>query len=65
MYCVLISSTRRSHQRYSAQTPDTNLVVQTKFSGTYEDRGIFIFLAQLTTSRIGNLTRFIYTVLYV
>ena len=36
---------------------------ETKFSGTYGDRGIFIFSVQLTTSRIGNLTRFIHTLL--
>ena len=29
------------------------------------DRGIFIFPGQLTTSRIGNLTRLIHTLLYV
>ena len=37
----------------------------TKFSGTHGDRGIFIFPVQLTTSRIGNLTRLIHTLLYV
>ena len=29
------------------------------------DRGMFIFPVQLTTSRIGNLTRLIHTLLYV
>ena len=29
---------------------------ETKFSGMYGDRGIFIFPVQLTTSRIGNLS---------
>ena len=38
---------------------------ETKFSGAYGDRGIFIFPVQLTTSRIGNLTRLIHTLLYV
>ena len=38
---------------------------ETKFSGTHEDRGISIFPVQLTTSRIGNLTRLIHTLLYV
>ena len=33
--------------------------------GTHGDRGIFIFPVQLTTSRIGNLTRLIHTLLYV
>ena len=37
----------------------------TKFSGTHGDREIFIFPVQLTTSRIGNLTRLIHTLLYV
>ena len=32
---------------------------------THGDRGIFIFPVQLTTSRIGNLTRLIHTLLYV
>ena len=35
------------------------------FSGTHGDRGIFIFPVQLTTIRIGNLTRLIHTLLYV
>ena len=43
----------------SKQADDTN------FSGTYGDRGIFIFPVQLTTSRIGNLTRLTHTLLYV
>ena len=34
---------------------------ETKFSGTNVDREIFIFPVQLTTSRIGNLTRLIHT----
>ena len=38
---------------------------ETKFSGTHGDRGIFIFPVQLTTSRIGDLTRLIRTLLYV
>ena len=33
------------------------------FSGRLGDREIFIFPVQLTTSRIGNLTRLIHTVL--
>ena len=40
-------------------------VSRDKFSGTHGDRGIFIFPVQLTTSRIGNLTRLIHTLLYV
>ena len=34
---------------------------ETKCSGANADREIFIFLVQLTTSRIGNLTRVIHT----
>ena len=36
-----------------------NLSRETKFSGANGDREIFIFSVQLTTSRIGNLTRLI------
>ena len=39
--------------------------IETKFSGTHGDRGGLIFPVQLTTSRIGNLTRLIHTLLYV
>ena len=39
--------------------------VTSKFSGTHGDREIFIFPVQLITSRIGNLTRLIHTLLYV
>ena len=35
------------------------------FSGANGDREIFIFTVQLTTSRIGNLTRLIHNLLYV
>ena len=43
------------------------LLVQdiTKFSGANADREIFIFPVELTTSRIGNLTRLIILLLYV
>ena len=34
---------------------------ETEFSGTHGDRGVIIFPVQLTTSRIGNLTRLIHT----
>ena len=34
---------------------------ETKFSGANVDKKIFIFSVQLTTSRIGNLTRLIHT----
>ena len=36
-----------------------------KFSGTNGDRKMSIFPVQLTTSRIGNLTGLIHTLLYV
>ena len=34
---------------------------ETKFSGANAEREIFVFPVQLTTSRIGNLTRLIHT----
>ena len=36
---------------------------ETKFSGANRGREILFFLVQLTTSRIGNLTRLIHTLL--
>ena len=36
---------------------------ETKFSGANGDREMFIFPVQLTTSRIGKLTRLIHTLL--
>ena len=44
---------------------DVNPSRETKFSGTHGDRGILVFPVQLTTSRIGNITRFIHTLLNV
>ena len=41
----------------------TNPSRETKFSGAYGDRGIFIFPVQLTTSRIANHNRLIHTTL--
>ena len=38
---------------------------ETKFSGTNGDRETFIFPVQLTTSRIGSLTRLIHSLLHV
>ena len=38
---------------------------EAKFSGANRDREILIFPLQLTTSRIGNLTWLIHTLLYV
>ena len=38
---------------------------ETKLADTCGDRGIFVFLVQLTTSRIGSLTPLIHTLLYV
>ena len=40
-------------------------VSRDKILGTHGDSGIFIFPVRLTTSRIGNLTRLIHTLLYV
>ena len=59
-------STRLSlRMEMSRLTGRLNPSRETKFSGTHMDRGIFIFPIQLTTSRIGNLTRLIHTLLYV
>ena len=49
----------------SRLTRDGTAEPETKFSGTYGDKGIFIFTVELTTSRIGNLTRLVHTLLYV
>ena len=38
---------------------------KSKISGANADREMFIFCVQLTTSRIGNLTRLIHTLLHV
>ena len=38
---------------------------ETRFSGAHGDLGVLIFPVLLTTSRIGNLTQSIYTLLYV
>ena len=38
---------------------------ETKFSGANGDREIYIFSVQLTTSKIGNLTRLLHTLLHV
>ena len=40
-------------------------VSRNQLLGANGDKGIFIFPVQLTTSRIGNLTRLIHTLLYV
>ena len=40
-------------------------VSRDQFSGKHGDMTIFIFPVQLTTSKIGNLTRLIHTLLYV
>ena len=44
---------------------DDRTRLATKFSGANGDSEILIFPAQLTTSRIGNLTRLIHTLLYM
>ena len=38
---------------------------KTKFSGANGDREMFSFPVQLTTSRIGNLTRLIHTLVFI
>ena len=46
-------------------TERPNPSCETKFSGANGDREVLFFLVQLTTSSIGNLTRFIHILLYV
>ena len=48
----------------SSLTGRPNPCRETKFSGANGDREIFIFPVQLTSSRNGNLTRLIHTLLY-
>ena len=42
-----------------------NLSRETEFSGANGDRKKFTFLVQLTTSKIGNLTRLVHTLLLI
>ena len=51
--------------RISGLTRDGNPSLEIKFSGANGDRQNIIFPIQLTTSRIGNLTRLIHTMLKV
>ena len=51
--------------RLTRGTERLNPSREIKFSGTHEDRRISISPVQLTTSRIGNLTRLIHSLLYV
>ena len=46
---------------YKRETGRPNPSRETKFSGANADREMSIFPVQLTTSRIGNLTRLIHT----
>ena len=43
----------------------TRLARETTFPGAIRDRDIFIFLVQLTTSRIDNLSRLVHALLYI
>ena len=58
---VVVLQTMRGHPMWQSMDQPG----KTKISGANGDRGISIFPFQLTTSRIGNLTRLIYTLLYV
>ena len=54
-----LTSQRQRVSRLAAEPPG---IYDTKFSGAKWEREIFIFPAQLTTSRIGNLfTRLVHT----
>ena len=50
-----------NRRRVRCGTGRPNPSRETKFSGVNEDREIFFFPVQLTTSRIGNITRLILT----
>ena len=54
----VLTETKKKQPEY-AELP--NLSRETKFSGANADREIFIFPVNLTTCRIGNLTRLIHT----
>ena len=60
-----IGSTVQCRREAHRGTRRLNPSRETKFSGTHGDRGIFIYPVQLTTRRIGNLTRLIHTLLCV
>ena len=47
------------------ETGRLNPPYEPRLSGANGNREIFIFFVQLSTSRIGNLTRFIYNLLYL
>ena len=51
----------KPYQYVVVSTPLPNPSRETKFSGANADREIFVFPVELTTSRIGKLTRLIYT----
>ena len=51
--------------RLGRETGRPNPSCETKFSGANGHREILIFPVQLTTTRIGNLTRLIHTLLNV
>ena len=57
-YTFLLRQKKKKQPEY-AGLPNPSR--ETKFSGANADREIFIFPVQLTTCRIGNLTRLIHT----
>ena len=61
-------SKHQIHPEYGDEQADAERDGRTRLArpnSPYGDKGIFIFPVQLTTSRIGNLTRLIHTLLYV
>ena len=56
-------NTLTENEQADARRPNPSR--ETNFSGANGDKEICIFPVQLTTSRIGNLTRLIHTLLYV
>ena len=56
---------RMENEQAGAGRDRPNPFRETKFSGAKGDREIFIFSVELTTNRVGSLTRLIHTLLYV
>ena len=62
IHTYIVQDYTSCHNRLSMETTGLpNPSRETKFPGANADREIFIFLVQLTTYRIGNLTRLIHT----
>ena len=61
--CAVMCNLINIHTYIHTYIPGTTLSRETKFSGANEEMEIAIFPVQLTTSRTGNLTRLVHTLL--